>query len=663
MADTHRLEQNGTTLVLDEDGTLSFSLAGTDGWHAGLLGIMHFFDRQHPRAERVAIPSTQCQEMDGMMAGTLSLGATSSITIDIVNARALMVQVEFPAISIKLAMRIELLEDATGFDVSLVDLEENHADLYRILGLELLPEFGFAKTGESGYLTLPNWSGCQTFFDKDYPREVWQTVYSSNDQWEHNCNMPVFGITRAQGTLCGLIAEGDEDAQLVSRIHWEKRRANSSHPYLVWRWHQHEERNHGGKRVRYTFAPADTPRGEGYAFVGTEVRNYLRTERGVETWSQKAATRPEAVDFADRFFLKIFMGYKEPNAQGDGDYHCTCTCDEARQIVQQCLDRGMKKLAVILVGWGQDGHDGQSPRFFPVDERVGGEGKLRELVAWGKEKDVMMGVHTSFFGTFSCSPEFSMDDVVQHPTGEHWQGVIWSGGQSYTPCPTAMHRFVERDMEKLRELGFHGHHHFDAIGGFMPCYSERHPLKTRPAYIEAVRKNVRLGVEALGSVSTEMPFGQYFSVMDGFYHSFSKTYSFHQGCLVGRYFLDRVIPLVEIALHGSHQCGETVGDKARMLHNLSFSLSPHFQVCRRPSPEFGVPTYECTSEMLAEAYAFTYGPEGYMTRIGKLDIEAFWDLAPDVTRTRYSDGTEITVNQSEKAYDGLAPGDVRWRKP
>ena len=28
--------------------------------------------------------------------------------------------------------------------------------------------------GEEGYLTLPNWMGCQTFFDKSYPREVRQ---------------------------------------------------------------------------------------------------------------------------------------------------------------------------------------------------------------------------------------------------------------------------------------------------------------------------------------------------------------------------------------------------------------------------------------------------------------------------------------------------------
>src|SRR5204863_115987 len=74
-----------------------------------------------------------------------------------------------------------------------------------------------------------------------YPREVWQTIYSSNDQWEHMCNAPVFGITRAHGTLCGLITQGDYDAQLVCRRHWETAQANSVHPYLVWRWQQEDD--------------------------------------------------------------------------------------------------------------------------------------------------------------------------------------------------------------------------------------------------------------------------------------------------------------------------------------------------------------------------------------------------------------------------------------
>ena len=658
VAETITIHANKSALSVTDDGKVSFVLNDNLYWHSNMLGVLHYYDRQHPRKERVAVPSGNSHEMG--TAGTLSLSATSTVKVKKESTSSLRIDINFPSLSVDITLCFSLLEDGDGFNVNIVNVVENHAKLYRLLGLELLPEFGFAKTGEEGYLTLPNWSGCQTFFDKDYPREVWQTIYSSNDQWENNCNAPVFGITRSHGTLCGIVAEGDEDAQLVSRVHWERQQANSTHPYLVWRWEQQDERIEANKRVQYTFAPSDAPTGEGYAFVGTEYRNFLSAERGVQSWVEKAKTRPEAMDYAERFFLKIFMGYKVPTIKGDGDYHCTTTCDEAREIIQQCLDRGMKKLTVILVGWGQDGHDGQAPKFFPVDERVGGEEKMKELVSWAKENDVMLGVHTCFADVYSCSPEFSMDDIIQHRSGEAWEGIIWSGGQAHRPCPSAMKKFVERDMKELKAHGFHGHHHFDCIGGFSPCYSEKHPLPTRSAFIEAVRENVRLAIDNLGGVSTEMPYGQYFAEMDGFFHSFSKVYNFLKGCDVGKYFLDKVIPLIEIALHGSHQCGEKVLPIDKMLHHLDFGLSPQLEVCVRPSPQFGIPSYDSKAQMLEEAYAFTYGPEGYMTKVGKFEIEARWELAPDVTRTRYSNGQEVIVNQSDQAFNNVQAHDYQW---
>ncbi len=184
--------------------------------------------------------------------------------------------------------------------------------------MEVLPEFGAAKTGEPGYLTLPNWSGCQTFFDKTYPREARQTIYSSNDQWEHVCNMGVFGITRAHGTLCGIVAAGDYDAELICRIHWEQAQSNSVHPQFIYRWQQQDERIAGRREMRYFFAPADYERGEGYVFCGKSYREFLRRERGLLTWEEKAIQRPAALDYRDRFFLKIFMAYKDPQADGRG---------------------------------------------------------------------------------------------------------------------------------------------------------------------------------------------------------------------------------------------------------------------------------------------------------------------------------------------------------
>jgi len=390
-------------------------------------------------------------------------------------------------------------------------------------------------------------------------------------------------------------------------------------------------------------------------------RGFLRAERGVQTWAAKSATRPEAMGYVERFFLKIFMAYKEPHAERKGTYHCTTTCDEAREIIQQCIERDMKKLTVILVGWGQDGHDGKCPTYLPVDERGGGNAKMQELIAWCRDHDILLGVHTSHNGAYRCSDEFSEDDLVVHRSGEYWESTTWSGGQNHRICPDiSLSKHVKRDLPALAELGFHGHHHYDAVGGFMCCFSEDHPVRCRSQYIELIREECRVALRTMGGLSTEMPFGQYFGVMDGFFHCHSDPGAFLRACPIGQDFLDRPVPMLAVALHGSHYCGEAIGDRERMLKLLDLGLAPQYEVCMRPSPEFGIPAYAEKADMLAAAYAFAFGPGGYMRRIGKLDIEGRGELAPRVSRTRYSDGTEVTVNRGEAVFSGVSSGHVQW---
>lgn len=658
------LTANKSILTLDDKGRLAFRLSGRRLWQAGALCVLHYYDRQHPRAQQVLVPWDDAQAYGTM--GTLSLSTRSQLAVSAVDERTALVTMTFDTIHIRIVLRVALTASGEGFDVSIAadGVSEGMPRLYRMLGLELLPEFGAARSGEQGYLTLPNWYGCQMFFDKAYPREVWQTIYSSNDQWEHMCNAPVFGITRAQGTLCGLIAQGDYDAQLVCRRHWEAAQANSAHPYLVWRWQQQDEAIAGPRQVQYRFAQPDSPQGEGYAFVGHEYGRFLRQSRGLQTWAEKGKKRPEAVDYAGRFVLKIFMAYKDPHPEGKGPYHCTCTCDEAREILRQCQARGMKKITAILVGWGQDGHDGKCPTYLPVDERVGGEAKMRALIAWCKANDILVAVHTSHGGSYVCSAEFTVDDLIRHRTGEYWESIVWSGGQAHRVCPqVSLEKFAKRDVPALAALGFHGHHHYDAVGGFVCCYSPQHPVPLRAQYIDLVRQEFQVALDVMGSVSTEMPFGQYFDVVDGFWHSHSQVSAYLRNCAVGRYFMDRVVPLIGVALHGSVKCGESIGrgdQRQRMLEMLDLGLSPQYEVCMRPSPAFGIPSFEASAQNLEEAYRFAFGPEGYVSRLEPHRIEGRWELAPNVSRTLYSDGTTVLVNLSDADFDELPARSCRF---
>lgn len=655
-----------SALFLDDSGSVRISLPWGRAWSSGgPLVILHYYDRQHPRAQSVAAPSGDGQSFG--TAGTPSLSAKGTLSVLSAGEGLLHARADFPNIQISILMEMRLAETGDGFSISIEDegVVEKMPGLYRILGLEVLPEFGAATTGESGYLTLPNWSGCQTFFDKSYPREVRQTIYSSNDQWEHVCNMAVFGITREQGTLCGIVTAGDFDAELICRLHWEQAHTNSIHSRLVYRWEQQDDRIAGPREIRYTFAPPVYDGGEGYVFCGKAYREFLCEERGLLSWEEKAELRPVALDYRDRFFLKVFMAYKDPQADGRGPYHTACTFAETREILEDCLKRGVTKLAVMLVGWGQDGHDGMPPTRFPVDERLGGEAGFRDLIAWCDEHDIMLGVHDSYGESYSCSPEFDPADVIRHRTGELWQGVIWSGGQVHKTCPSVfVDKNTRRDVPAVRALGLYGHHHVDAIGSFMTCFSKEHPLQQRADFAGEVRRMFAFIQDEMGSVSTEMPFGPYFDVIDGLFHSYSHPSAWHRASPVGRHFLDRSIPLLSIVLHGSVNCGENAGSLlADPLHWIDWGLTPAWEVCMKASPAFGIPDYATAADPLASIYARHFGPDNLVARINPLQIEGRWELAEGVTRTRYSDGTSITVNRGPAAWDGIPPSDYKIEAP
>jgi hypothetical protein len=579
------------------------------------------------------------------------------VTIKVINTREAVVYVTTSPIDITLTLHFRMRPDGTGFAVRLDDEDviEAQALLYRVMRLEILPHFGAAITGESGYLVLPNWFGCQTYFDKTYPREVQQTVYSSNDQWNNVCNMAVYGIQRAQGTLCGIISQGDNDAQLISRVHWEPEHLNSTHPALVYRWEQQDERITGPREVRYSFAPSAYADGEGYVFVGKEYRHFLYAERGLQSWDNKAMRRPEAIDYLDRFFLKIFMAYKEPSADGHGPYHATCTFAQAREILEGCLARGMTKIAAMLVGWGLDGHDGAPPTRFPVDERLGGESAMRDLITWCRERDILLGVHDSYGMAYSCSPEFQLDDLIRHRTGEYWASVIWSGGRSHLICPAVyVEKHVKRDIPHIAALGIHGHHHLDAVGSFMTCHAPAHPVPTRTEFINLVREMFIFTAKTMGSVSTEYPFGPYFDVVDGFFHSYSIPYPWHKASPVGRYLYDRSIPLLTIVLHGSVNCCESVEFNDDYLLNLfDLGMSPEYEVCAHSADEYGIQVYHNVADRLAYVYNHTYGDEAMIPRLARLTIDARWEAVPGVNMTRYADGTTVTVNYNTYAYENV----------
>jgi hypothetical protein len=79
---------------------------------------------------------------------------------------------------------------------------------------------------------------------------------------------------------------------------------------------------------------------------------------------------------------------------------------------------------------------------------------------------------------------------------------------------------------------------------------------------------------------------------------------------------------------------------------LDLGLTPQFEVCQRPTKDFGIPAYDSMADTMAEIYHQYFGEEGYRTRLSRKTIEGRWELGQGVSQTRYSDGTQVLVDMT-----------------
>ena len=84
----------------------------------------------------------------------------------------------------------------------------------RIKELRLLPRFGAAQEGESGYLVIAQQSGALCHFRDKPAGEHRLSVYQSICQ----CPMPLFGLVRGNNGIAGIVTSGQYDTRLCVTV-------------------------------------------------------------------------------------------------------------------------------------------------------------------------------------------------------------------------------------------------------------------------------------------------------------------------------------------------------------------------------------------------------------------------------------------------------------
>jgi hypothetical protein len=513
-----------------------------------------------------------------------------------------------------------------------------------LLAMDLMPGLGAATAGDVGYLFLPCFAGVLHRFDHRVSRELLLTLYAQQQQWPMHCHFNLFGIQTDRYAWCAIVTHGDRNAQLVIRSHHEEDRQYSVHPSCVYRWDQGDAMITGDRQVTYHLLEPDE---QNYNRFARLYRDWLRSERQLQTLEQKTQHHPAARDLAQTFLLKIMMGYKQSNPAGLGAYQSCTTYAQIRTLLAKMQDDGIAHLTAQLVGWNTQGHDGCYPQRFPVNEDAGGELAMRQLIQWAQAKKIQISVHDNYSDSYECGDDFDLDHVIINRDGQPWRNVPWAGGYNWRLCPLQSIQYVHRDMPRIADLGVKANYYLDAIGALSTCHSKVHPAD-RDQIINGFREIFTTARQHFDTVSTEVAFAPYFDLFDGVYLPYGVEKYRRWTDFVDQ-FVDEHVPALAVVLHNGiryHFSNDVALQGHRgALMDIAWGAMPFVEIAHDSVPgAHGMPSYEQVREYTMSAWELCC--QQYSDRAW-VDLHAIERVSDEVWRTQYADGLtfEVDLNQ------------------
>ena len=288
----------------------------------------------------------------------------------------------------KISLALDLRLTDNYLEVSIPDDQIEERGNFRVVSIEVLPLFGSAKVGSEGYVMIPDGSGALVTFKPDFPqyRQRYSGVIYGEDAggrafrrlagsvrqrtYSEQPWLPIWGLKDGDHAYVGMVTQGDFEANInayLSGYITDRNRASAEFLYrrqasiprrrTLFVNRIEERRLLGPRKLRYVLLnDADA----NYVGMAKAYRRYLTETREV----QRITERP-------RPYLQIFMGITRRIGFFDEFVQMT-TFQQAREILQSFLDKGLTNFDVTLLGWNDDGFRGRFPRRYPG--RVGPRG-------------------------------------------------------------------------------------------------------------------------------------------------------------------------------------------------------------------------------------------------------------------------------------------------
>lgn len=285
--------------------------------------------------------------------------------------------------------------------------------------------------------------------------------------------------------------------------------------------------------------------------IAKEYRNYQLENKKCLPIKDRMKNNPELKYATESIELRIRMGWKEAppkileqTIENEPEMNVACTFKRVMDVIDELERQCVKKVEICLVGWNKSGHDGRWPDAFPVEEKLGGEEKLRELIKYAQEKGYQITCHTNSTDCYSIAKDFSYDMVAKNKDGSNSVNeVAWSGGRMYNICPHFAYKYAKDILPKVAELGFKGLHYIDVISVIYPrrCYDKNH-LATEKDFVDIYDKIMEMSHNEFGGFSSEGAFDFTSKYLD---YALYVTFGENESKL-----FDEEVPLFQLVYNG-----------------------------------------------------------------------------------------------------------------
>lgn len=615
-------------------------------------------------------------------------------------ANGAVVWYEMEELEVSLALRYELGPDY--LNVALDEAGMVESDLYRFVAVELLPYLGstpyLAET--EAYFVLPDGPGALTHVGGPQPgtrSKFSAAAFGSHTYFfgqppEQHTPLAAFGIVHPAasatagegeaegGAVLGVATLGAGDTSIEANVSHNELAFSRANIRLIYRrlaqfpmrqgvFKQYYESDsaRGDRAIRYFFLA-----GEEASWVGLaqRLRQHLIEDRGVR---RLGSGSDGATGGAGRaaLRLRLVMGAEKPGLLWRRFVTAT-SFDEAEEIVHAFHAANMTELDVVLMGWENDGYEGNLPKRLPPDRRLGGKQGLRDLVAAVHglrsaeegpgariflESDFTLAIleNGGFLPVTDVvlqSNLLPVSDLISYGLGQEVPREL-RRNRFFLNAVYATERYLLPEMPRLAALGVDGLELRWAGELLLPDANPIHPLQ-RSEGVAAWRRMLSIAADATGSVAAQGGNAYVLGIADTI-----TQFPLYRNNYV---FADETVPFYPIATHGLVRLyGEPTNlddDPQRdFLRRLEYGMLPAYELTYREPlvlvrttyPELYSSQYLDWMERAARAYDVAVVRLGHT--VGQF-IVGHRQLAPQVFETTYEDGTRVIVNYGGERFTG-----------